>query len=202
MQRRSPPTLRAQAITWLAQRDHSEQELRRKLLRWLSLKPGAAATRGTASGRTMSADGVAEAVMSPEDVVDTDTACCADAGEHAGADAEAAVSQVLTWLREQGYLDDQRFAASRVDLRSPRCGLSRIRNELAQLGVSLEPAQVEQLGATEMQRAQALWAKRFGQPASDARELARQARFLSGRGFSGEVVRRVLRQAAQPQPAD
>lgn len=194
MQRRSPPTLRAQAITWLAQRDHSEQELRRKLLRWLSLHPGASASQGGPPVQRLPAGGAGEAPLSPVPLSGSEA--------DAHADADAAVTQVLAWLREQGYLDDQRFAASRVDLRSARSGLSRIRNELAQLGVSLAPAQAEQLRATEMERAQALWARRFGAPASDARELARQARFLSGRGFSGEVIRRVLRDASQTWPAD
>lgn len=192
MNRRSPPSLRAQAIAWLAQRDHSEQELRRKLLRWLSLHPEASAARAEPSVQSVPAPGAAGAVMPPARVLDPD-AC---------TDADAAVTQVLSWLREQGYLDDQRFMASRIDLRSPRCGISRIRHELAQLGMALGPAEAEQLRTTELQRAQALWAKRFGQPATDPRELARQARFLSGRGFSGEVIRRVLRHAGQPLPAD
>ncbi len=35
MMNRSPATLRARALMWLAQREHSRQELRRKLLHWL-----------------------------------------------------------------------------------------------------------------------------------------------------------------------
>ena len=48
---------------------------------------------------------------------------------------------------------------------------------------------------TELQRAQAVWQKRFGQtaPASDPKDYARQVRFLAGRGFSHEVIRRVLK---------
>ena len=44
-------------------------------------------------------------------------------------------------------------------------------------------------------RAQALWQRKFGQPPATPQERARQTRFLLSRGFSGEVVRRVLSQA-------
>jgi regulatory protein len=166
MPRRAPPTLRAQAVTWLAQRDHSERELRGKLLRRLRAGPSAAEPR-----------------------------CALDAPS---AEAQAAaVDEVLTWLRGRGYLDDQRFAAARADGRAPRFGLARIRHELGQLGVELPAAQVEQLQATELVRAMALWERRFGSAAADPREAARQARFLAGRGFSGEVVRQVLRKAGR-----
>jgi regulatory protein len=36
-----------------------------------------------------------------------------------------------------------------------------------------------------------VWARRFGQPAADRAERARQARFLAGRGFSADSIRRV-----------
>ena len=162
MARRAPASLRAQAVAWLAQRDHSERELRDKLLRWLrSAQPSTALDAPSAEAQA------------------------------------AAVDDVLTWLRGRGYLDDQRFAAARADGRAPRFGLARIRHELGQLGVELQAAQAEQLRATELVRAMALWERRFGSPAADSREAARQARFLAGRGFSGDVVRQVLRAAGR-----
>jgi len=38
-----------------------------------------------------------------------------------------------------------------------------------------------------------VWLKKFGQPAQDPRERAKQARFLLTRGFSADVVSQVLR---------
>ena len=62
---------------------------------------------------------------------------------------------------------------------------------------ALPPDVVEQSLAearqTEQARAWALWQQRFGQPASDARERARQARFLIGRGFAPSLVARIVR---------
>lgn len=46
--------------------------------------------------------------------------------------------------------------------------------------------------ATELDRAREAWRKRFGAPPADALERARQMRFLQSRGFSFEVIRRVV----------
>jgi regulatory protein len=46
--------------------------------------------------------------------------------------------------------------------------------------------------ATEVERARAAWRKRFGQPPADAAERAKQIRFLQGRGFTFDVIRRVI----------
>ena len=51
-----------------------------------------------------------------------------------------------------------------------------------------------ELRGTELARAREVWRRRFGTPAEDAAQRARQGRFLLQRGFSGEVVARVLRQ--------
>jgi regulatory protein len=41
-----------------------------------------------------------------------------------------------------------------------------------------------------------VWAGRFAAPPADAREWARQARFLQGRGFASETIRRLLKALA------
>ncbi len=46
--------------------------------------------------------------------------------------------------------------------------------------------------ASELDRARAAWAKRFGTPPANPLERAKQMRFLHGRGFSFEVIRRVV----------
>ena len=52
------------------------------------------------------------------------------------------------------------------------------------------------LQASETDRALVLWQRKFGTPPSDLRDRARQVRFLTSRGFSGDVIRQVLRAAA------
>ncbi|MGY4831766.1 recombination regulator RecX [Sphaerotilaceae bacterium SBD11-9] len=110
-------------------------------------------------------------------------------------DATEQVEAVLDWLQAQRYLCEERFAESRVHARAARYGNQRIRQELAQHGVALSAEAAQQLKATEFDRARAVWLRKFGEPAADAAGRARQVRFLSGRGFSSEVVRRVVQGA-------
>ena len=45
----------------------------------------------------------------------------------------------------------------------------------------------------ELERARAIWQRKFRVAPGDQREWARQARFLQSRGFSSDVIRRVLK---------
>ena len=117
------------------------------------------------------------------------------------AQSAGEVEAVLGWLRANQYVDEERFAESRVHARSARFGNLRIRNELARHGVELAPEIRAGLAASEMDRATAVWQRKFGQPPADAHAQARQARFLAGRGFSSEVIRRLVRRSGAPDDA-
>ena len=108
------------------------------------------------------------------------------------ADPEAAVDQLLDWLAANNYLSEARFVESRVNARSRKQGTLRIKLELSRHGLALEPEQAAALRETEFARAQALWQRKFGELAPDARLRARQARFLAARGFAADVVRRIV----------
>jgi regulatory protein len=111
------------------------------------------------------------------------------------AEAESATGQVeavLDWLQANRYLCEERFVESRVHARASRYGNLRIRQELAQHGVALSADAAQQLKDSELARAREVWSRKFGQLAADAADRARQMRFLAGRGFSGEVIRRVI----------
>jgi len=110
----------------------------------------------------------------------------------------ARVEAVLDWLESHQYLSQQRFAESRVHARAGRFGNLRIRQELKQHQVALSPDAAMALRESELQRAHAVRERKFaGWPASAA-ERAKQGRFLAGRGFSPEVIGRVLRGPADP----
>jgi regulatory protein len=109
-----------------------------------------------------------------------------------GADAEAAVDRLLDWLAANNYLSEARFVESRVNARSRKQGTLRIKLELSRHGLTLEPGQAASLRETEFARAQALWQRKFGAVAADARLRAKQARFLAARGFAPDIVRRVV----------
>lgn len=117
----------------------------------------------------------------------------ADAGCDPPDDATAEVDALLEWLTARGYLDAARFVEGRVHARGQRFGNLRIHQELKVHGLSLDPESELALRGSEFERAREVWRKKFGSPPTDAAERARHARFLSGRGFSADVVRRVVR---------
>jgi regulatory protein len=116
-------------------------------------------------------------------------------------DAETQVDAVLDWLEANRLLSAERFAESRVHVRAERFGNLRIRHELAQHEVGLSPDAERDLVDSELARARAVRSRKFPQPPATPAENARQARFLGARGFSSEVIRRVLREAAQADAA-
>ena len=52
---------------------------------------------------------------------------------------------------------------------------------------------VKGMQAEDETSALAVWRKKFGTPAATREEWAKQARFLQSRGFSTEIIRKVLR---------
>jgi len=122
-----------------------------------------------------------------------DTACIAGADEDAEQpDPEFQVDQLLDWLVANKYLSETRFVEGRVHARSAKQGAMLIKHELARHGLALASEQAAALRETEFARALALWQRKFGALAADARERARQARFLAARGFAADVVRRIV----------
>ena len=109
-------------------------------------------------------------------------------------DAEAEVEQVLDTVQARGLLSEERFVEGFIRTRQARFGPARLRHELLRHGVDEERVKsaLGRVSGNELAAAQALWLKRFKAAPRDAREWARQARFLSARGFSHDVVRRVL----------
>ena len=106
-----------------------------------------------------------------------------------------ALNAVLDALQAKVFITATRVAESLVHRRAGRLGTQRLVQELRSKGLDddLVRATAERLRATEHERAQAVWRQRFGSVATDAQERARQMRFLAARGFSGDVVRRVVR---------
>ena len=111
-------------------------------------------------------------------------------------DAEQLVT-LLDDLTEKDLLSDQRYADMRLKTRAARFGDARLTHELRTKGIADEVVgTVIKDGTDELTRARRVWQRRFGEQATaadDFAERARQARFLAGRGFSGETIRRLLR---------
>jgi regulatory protein len=113
------------------------------------------------------------------------------------AEAAAQAEKILDELQARGLLSDARFANVLTRAKASRFGAARIRHEMREHDLPDDVVRpvMEQLEATEEQRARDLWKRRFGHPPADAAERARQMRFLAQRGFSTAVVLRVVRSA-------
>ena len=100
----------------------------------------------------------------------------------------------LDELTAKGFISEERVAASVMHRRAPRLGAARVLQEMRFKGLSAETLAeaAGPLRATELERARAVWQKKFGTPALDAATRAKHARFLAARGFAADVVRRVL----------
>lgn len=104
------------------------------------------------------------------------------------------LAQALDELQAKGYLDEQRAAESLVHRRAGRLGAARLRQEMQDRGLARELIEQALAGLkdSELTRAREVWRRRFEALPVDAQERARQTRFLLTRGFSAEVVRRVM----------
>ena len=135
------------AIGLLSRREHSEKELRAKLLR-----------KDSAQAET--------------------------------------IAQVIQDLKRRDYLSDQRFTDMFVQSRMERGdGPLKIRHELESRGIA-ESTINQHLNQSDQAWEDILlkvWSKKFGKVVpSDYKEWARQARFLQNRGFTSELIRKVV----------
>lgn len=109
-------------------------------------------------------------------------------------DDPAEIEAVLDDLQRTHWQSDQRYAQAYVHRTAGRQGAQRILGALRQQGVAdgqLADLQ-DTLRTSEPERARAVWQRKFSAPPADARDYARQYRFLAGRGFSSDVIRRLL----------
>jgi regulatory protein len=121
------------------------------------------------------------------------------------ADSPEQLEALLDELVRLTYLSDDRFITSLIHRRGLRYGAMRLKQELGGHGLDQQKVK-DALAAshtTEFERALSIWQRKFGRlglgdpevptekPA--AAEIAKQMRFLASRGFSGDVIRKVLK---------
>lgn len=166
---KSPPQspqarLRTLAIKLLAQREHSRAELQQKLV---------------ARIRTM----VTAAETGPS-------------AETPGLPTVEDIDHVLDQLEQKGLLSDTRAAQAYVRSRATRFGTARLSHDLRRRGIDeelIDLSLAQEEIADEYTRAASVWHSKFGSAPRDAREWARQARFLQGRGFAPDIIRKLLK---------
>ena len=108
------------------------------------------------------------------------------------AASAAALDQLLGLLLEKRSQSDLRYAEERVRVLSRKYGAARIRHDLKAKGIG--DAILKQVPMEgELERARAILAHKYRLPAGSPAERARRARFLQGRGFSTELIVRLIR---------
>jgi regulatory protein len=111
------------------------------------------------------------------------------------AESEDELSLTLKKLKEKNYLSNERFADGLISRKSKTLGVNRLVQEMRQhqLGSQIIEKHVSELKVSESERAFLIWEKKFGVLASEPKELARQIRFLTSRGFDQEIVYRIVK---------
>lgn len=102
---------------------------------------------------------------------------------------------LLDDFTRRGWLSDARFAEALVHDKQAKFGTSRLAYELRERGVedSVIREQMVTLKDSELDRARQVWQSKFGVLPEDAKARAKQMRFLQSRGFSFDVIGKVLR---------
>jgi regulatory protein len=102
---------------------------------------------------------------------------------------------LLDDLTARGWLSDARATTQLVHAKRSRFGTQRITHELRQRGIADEliEAALPALKETELDAARDVWQRKFGIAPQDAKEKAKQMRFLQSRGFSIDVILKVMR---------
>jgi regulatory protein len=107
------------------------------------------------------------------------------------------IDAVLDELAQRNWLSDARAAEQLVNVKRARFGTRRIAHELRSKGIAedLISDALPRLNDTELEAARGVWERKFCAAPQDAKEKGRQVRFLQMRGFSLDVIYRVLRMA-------
>lgn len=106
------------------------------------------------------------------------------------------INTVIAELQACHLQSDARFAENYVRSQAPRLGSLRLRHDMLAKGLDRELVEAHLVASdapNDLARAQGLWSRKFGVAPANAKEWARQARFLQSRGFASDTIRRLLK---------
>ena len=109
---------------------------------------------------------------------------------HAGSSED--LKGLLAGLKQKNQLSEERFAEERARRLSRKYGAARIRHDLKAKGVSEELVARFSSSSDELQIAKAILERKYRTPAVTREERAKRMRFLQGRGFSAEIIFKLL----------
>ena len=107
------------------------------------------------------------------------------------AESPQALQALLDDLAQRKQLSDERYAETRTHWLSRKFGAAKIRQDLKEHGVA--DAVIARVSADgDLEKASAILARKYRAPVSTREEKAKRARFLQSRGFSYEIIRKLL----------
>lgn len=107
------------------------------------------------------------------------------------AESPEALGQLLDALAAKRQLSDERYAEIRTRQLARKYGAARIRLDLKAKGVNQELIVRVSIGG-ELARAASILQRKYRATANSREERARRMRFLQGRGFSHDTIRKLL----------
>jgi regulatory protein len=107
------------------------------------------------------------------------------------AESPQAIEALLDALAARKQLSDERYAEARAHQLARKYGAARIRADLKAKGIAPEVA-ARAAGDGELERARAILSRKYRDNAGTREETARRMRFLQGRGFSHDTIRKLL----------
>jgi len=110
----------------------------------------------------------------------------------AHAESSKDLKGLLTGLKEKNQLSEERFAEERARRLSRKYGAARIRQDLKAKGVSEELISRFSSSENEMQKAKEILERKYRTPAATREEKAKRMRFLQSRGFSSDIIFKLL----------
>jgi regulatory protein len=138
----TPAELKARALRYLVRREHSRQELARKL------------------------------------------------APH--AESSDLLEKLLSELENRKQLSDERYAQTRAHSLSRKYGAAKIRHDLRSRGISDDISGRASSDTNDLETAKKILNRKYREPAATREEKAKRARFLQGRGFSFDIIRRLI----------
>ena len=107
------------------------------------------------------------------------------------AESHEALDALLDQLASKKQLSDERYAEERARSLARKYGTAKIRHDLRSKGIA-EEIVGRICAGDELARARAILSRKYRDPANTREERARRARFLRSRGFSIDVIVRLL----------
>jgi regulatory protein len=108
------------------------------------------------------------------------------------AESTEILEGLLRELEGRKLLSNERFAEGRAHWLARKYGAAKIRQDLASKGIPEELSRRITSTGDELAKAKAILERKYRAPAATREERAKRARFLQGRGFSGDVIRRLV----------